>query len=115
MQHTFGANIHSLYADAFFLRDKGGAMGEFAKRTIKEVIHELNKKAPENAKYLKTIIDIVGEPLIKNQLLDMFLDKFPEYRIESIDDRISFLEQQLRESKETKENQSNENNRKGKE
>jgi ABC-type multidrug transport system ATPase subunit len=111
MQNTFGANIHSLYADAFFLKDKGGAMGEFAKGIIKEVINELNKDTPENSQYLKGIIDMVGEPFIQNQLLELFYKKFPEQRIENIDDRIAFLEKELKSSIEIKERGSNEKSR----
>lgn len=102
IKNTFGANIHSLYADAFFLRDKGGAMGEFAKGIIKQVIGELNKEEPEDADYLKSIIHLVGEPLIQNQLMELFYNKFPEQRIENIDARIAFLERQLIASKEIK-------------
>jgi predicted ATPase len=109
-QNTFGANIHSLYADAFFLKDKGGAMGEFAKGIIKEVISELKKEAPENPQHLKSIIDLVGEPLIQNQLWELFYKKFPEQRIENIDDRIAFLERELASNREIKQRGNNENN-----
>jgi ABC-type multidrug transport system ATPase subunit len=109
-QKTFGANIHSLYADAFFLKDKGGAMGEFAKGIIKDVISELKKEAPENSAHLKRVIELVGEPLIQNQLFELFYKKFPEQRIGNIDDRIAFLERELKSSKEIKERGSNETN-----
>jgi len=95
IKNTFGANIHSLYADAFFLKDKGGAMGEFAKRTIKKVINELNKERPEDPTYLRSIIELIGEPLIQNQLFELFYKKFPEQRIDDIDERIAFLENEL--------------------
>ncbi|WON93747.1 AAA family ATPase [Sphingobacterium sp. UGAL515B_05] len=111
MQKTFGANIHSLYADAFFLKDKGGAMGEFAKGIIKDIINELNKEAPENPEHLKIIIELVGEPLIQNQLLEWFYKKFPEQRIENIDERIAFLEKELNSIKEIKMRGKNENNK----
>ena len=110
MENTFGANIHTLYADAFFMKDKGGAMGEFAKGIIKQVITELNHEMPENPTYLKSIIDLVGEPLIQNQLLELFYKKFPEQRIENIDKRIAFLESQLKLSREVKSRGNNENN-----
>jgi predicted ATP-binding protein involved in virulence len=110
MQKTFGANIHSLYADAFFLKDKGGAMGEFAKGIIKEVISELKKEAPKNPQHLKSVIDLVGEPLIQNQLFELFYKKFPEQRIENIDERIAFLERQLESSRAIKSRSRNENN-----
>lgn len=37
---SFGANIHTMLKSSFFLN--GGAMGEFAKETIKDVINQLN-------------------------------------------------------------------------
>lgn len=37
---SFGANIHTMLKSSFFL--SGGAMGEFAKETIKEVINQVN-------------------------------------------------------------------------
>lgn len=110
MQETFGSNIHTLYSDSFFLKDKGGAMGEFAKGKIKEVIQELKKDSPENPDYLKSIISLVGEPLIKNELLGLFFKKFPEQRIDDIDQRIIFLQEQLRTSQEIKERMRNESN-----
>jgi len=37
---SFGANIHTMLKSSFFL--SGGAMGEFSKETIKDVINQLN-------------------------------------------------------------------------
>lgn len=109
MQQTFGSNIHTLYSDSFFLKEKGGSMGEFAKGKIKEVIQELKKDFPENPDNLKSIIDLVGEPLIKNQLMDFFYKKFPEQKIDDIDERIVFLEEQLKTTLEIKNRKKNEN------
>ncbi|MCK0190451.1 AAA family ATPase [Arenibacter sp. F20364] len=39
-QKSFGANVHDLLADSFFLQD--GFMGEFAKNKIQEVLNGLN-------------------------------------------------------------------------
>lgn len=39
---SFGANIHTMLVNSFFL--KGGAMGEFAKETINQMVDELNMK-----------------------------------------------------------------------
>jgi len=41
-KQTFGANIHTLLSDSFFMED--GLMGEFAKGKINEVIEYLNGK-----------------------------------------------------------------------
>ena len=74
-KQTFGAYIHTLLSDSFFMED--GLMGEFAKNKIEEVIDYLNdKKSPikDNNKAQK-LIDIIGEPIIRNQLQKMLDSK----------------------------------------
>jgi len=46
-KQTFGANIHTLLSDSFFMED--GLMGEFAKRKINEIIN-FHKKVEEEGK-----------------------------------------------------------------
>ena len=46
-KQTFGANIHTLLSDSFFMED--GLMGEFAKGKINEII-EFHKEVEENKK-----------------------------------------------------------------
>lgn len=111
MQNTFGANIHTLYAEAFFLEDKGGAMGEFAKEKIKNLIRQLHEEIEDNPNTAKAIINIIGEPLIQNQLIELFYKKYPEQRVLNIDTRIEFLEKQLISAKELKQKMDNEKNR----
>lgn len=81
---TFGANIHDLLANEFFLED--GFMGEFAKGKIQTVIDLLNEKDTEiinsiNQKELWDTINMIGEEFLKQKLKSMFLSKFenPEY------------------------------------
>lgn len=102
IENTFGANIHALYSDAFFMRDKGGTIGEFAKHKIKELIKLINDEKRENIRYIRDVIDIVGEPLIKNQLNDLFYSKFPEQKSKNIDDYINSLENLLKNAKKIK-------------
>lgn len=100
-KQTFGANIHTLLSDAFFMED--GLMGEFAKSKINEVIDYLNgKKSPitdddEAQRYIR----IIGEPIVKRQLQRMLdskkLDKIKEIdelknQIESLQNRLENLE-----------------------
>lgn len=117
---TFGANIHDLLANSFFLDN--GFMGEFAKKKIEETIRFLNAKTNtkrideivnlkleesitkkeksdlnEEIKYLEnkneelkrkgfnedkeyhlSLINAIGEPIIKNKLLDMYYKAFPQ-------------------------------------
>lgn len=67
-QETFGQNIHTLFTDAFFL-DK--ATGCFSDRIIKEVgdgLDEIAKGAQykkSTLEYYKSIISIIGEPIIR--------------------------------------------------
>ena len=101
-QQTFGANIHTLLSDSFFMDD--GLMGEFAKDKINDVYnfivhHKTDKiKSKEDA---QAIIDIVGEPLIQRELQQLFDKKF-ELTNMSIDDEISLLERKLKALKEIK-------------
>lgn len=74
---TFGANIHSLFTDSFFL--KGGLMGEFAKEKISVVLTEIENMSEEENKEkntkkkideLKSFANLIGEPLIRNKILE---------------------------------------------
>lgn len=58
-EQTFGANIHALYQNAFFLND-GLAMGKFAQERINIWIEEAEKANPQK---MKQIINMIGEPL----------------------------------------------------
>ncbi|CAA6803850.1 MAG: Unknown protein [uncultured Sulfurovum sp.] len=92
---TFGANIHTLLSDSFFMED--GLMGEFAKGKINDVYnfivnHKTDKiKTKEEA---QDIINIIGEPLIQRELQQLFDKKF-ELSNMTIDDEISLLERKL--------------------
>ena len=67
---TFGANIHTLLSNGFFMSD--GLMGEFAKSKINEI-----KKFYEIVKKFNHIQSIIGEQflqtIIKNYLDDLHL------------------------------------------
>jgi len=74
-KETFGANIFSLFTDAFFLED--GLIGEFAKTKIFELLDEIDTKEISHSSKdrINKIIDIIGEPLIKERLLEKLLEK----------------------------------------
>ncbi|MDQ1772509.1 AAA family ATPase [Labilibaculum sp. A4] len=98
MTHTFGANIHSLYRNSFFLEN--GLMGEFAKGKIDKVIRNLsndiiNDKDKMSSEDIQFVIQQIGEPLIKNKLLEMYNQHFNF----SLEDRIVKLEKELEELK----------------
>ncbi|PHG81184.1 AAA family ATPase [Bacillus wiedmannii] len=78
MLNTFGANIHTLLKDGFFMYS---TMGEFATKKIKEVITSINDSNIEDVTEEQKnewlyIINSIGEPLIQKRIMKMFNDKF---------------------------------------
>lgn len=75
-KQTFGANIHTLLSDAFFMDE--GLMGEFAKEKIQAVIDFLNGAYDSNLDQEKawSIIQLIGEPFLKHKLEEKFHEKF---------------------------------------
>ena len=67
-KETFGANIHTLLSDSFFMED--GLIGKFAESTIDEVIRYLNGEKIDNMNDEKAqkIINIIGEPILRKEL-----------------------------------------------
>ncbi len=84
-EETFGANIHSLYTEAFFLQK--GLMGEFAKEKINKVISWLKSEVPGTVfKHkeeitqidedgVRYIISHIGEPVIRKKLQQLYQDR----------------------------------------
>ncbi len=81
---TFGANIHTLLSHGFFMED--GLMGEFAKGKIEDVINYLNDKESsiKDNDEAQKLLNIIGEPVIKNQLQRM-LDSKRLSKVDEID------------------------------
>lgn len=88
--NPFGANIHTLLSHGFFMKD--GLMGEFAKGKIEDLINYLNDKESkiQNNDEAQKLLNIIGEPIIKNQLQKMLDSK----RLSKID-KVDFIEQQI--------------------
>ncbi|WP_310554831.1 hypothetical protein [Flavobacterium sp.] len=106
---TFGANIHDLLKDGFFM--KKGSIGEFAKNRITKTIQWLNLIREENEKsiknnfelllkekeYHKNIIEIIDEPIIKTKLLEMYSEIFGnDERKKHLENEIERLENELK-------------------
>lgn len=85
---TFGGNIHELLANSFFLENEG-YMGEYAKEIITSAINYLIKAGNErragrkpkiskqwNVSKIRSLIDMVGEPLIKRSLNELYAEAF---------------------------------------
>jgi energy-coupling factor transporter ATP-binding protein EcfA2 len=90
---TFGANIHDLLAKNFFLAT--GAMGEFARNKIQLVIDQLNDKskaASFSEGDLLKIINLIGEPFLREKLMEMFYQKYDKQkRIEELKNELKKL------------------------
>jgi len=106
---TFGANIHDLLKDGFFMNK--GSIGEFAKKRITETIQWMNFMREEKEKplkedfellvkdkeYHKNIIEIIDEPIIKSKLLEMYSEIFAnEERKKNIEYEIERLNKELK-------------------
>jgi len=93
-KQTFGANIHTLLSDSFFMDD--GLMGEFAKRKIDDLINYLNdgKSTIKDNDQAQKLLNIIGEPIIKNQLQRM-LDSKRLSKIDAISQKIKDMSYEL--------------------
>lgn len=90
---TFGANIYTLLSDSFFMEE--GTIGEFAKGKIEKVLSLLSQTDELNFKdinFIDTVINAVGEPLIKMQLEKLRTEKLEESIIQRMQKRIDELE-----------------------
>lgn len=112
---TFGANIHELLAESFFIDD--GLMGEFAKQKIQDLVAYLtfNKDKPEGENNIKPqemwdqnsaleLIKLVGEPLIEERLQSLFDRKFIINEKEALELTIKELQLKLSKLNETDSN-----------
>lgn len=73
LDKTFAANIHELLSSAFFI--EGAHIGAFAKSIIHKILDQMalgdNNEIYTNDE-LKALIDIVGEPWVRSQLLEKY-------------------------------------------
>ncbi len=100
-EQTFGANVHDLLANDFFLEN--GFMGQYAEYIIKDLALYLSDtldtgKMAEinwNEESAKLTISIVGEPLLKVRLESLYDKKFVEHDKLLIQRRIEELQAKL--------------------
>jgi predicted ATPase len=85
MIDPFAANINDILYQSFFL--SGGFIGEHAKKIINEAVEVLvktaaDKKVNKNTIWdqskLKQLIDMIGEPLLKDNLADLYRQAFKQ-------------------------------------
>ena len=75
-EDTFGANIHTLLQNGFFLNSV--PIGEFAKDKINRMFAILNQSepiSPEDMSILEKEIPLVSEPLLRGQLMKLFAQR----------------------------------------
>lgn len=89
-KETFGANIHTLFNDSFFLN--GLPIGDFAKYKIQELFNRaiLDHECTPSLLYE---INLIGEPLLKNKLKELF-DKNKDHLSNA--EKIKVLESELK-------------------
>ncbi len=101
-EETYAANVHDLLANDFFLEN--GFMGEYTKLKIKDLLKFLtydeskgnivDNEKPElnwNPILAEEFIQIIGEPLLKYDLKELYLSKF--YNEKKIDEEIERLQE----------------------
>lgn len=76
--NTFGSNIYDLLNDSFFLKEN--AIGVFANDKIKHIIDSIKNNEIIDTVKLKTDIEFIGEPIIRNYLLNK-LQKYVEIKV----------------------------------
>jgi predicted ATP-binding protein involved in virulence len=102
---TFGANIHSLLADSFFLDN--GVIGDFAYAKITKLFEYNESDALKNKVEFKKVINMIGEPLLRIKLSEIYAEKLGnEYEKERLEKEIQLMQQQLTKLS-TKDNDSN--------
>ncbi|AZA50099.1 hypothetical protein EG346_18785 [Chryseobacterium carnipullorum] len=106
IKETFGANIHELFTDAFFLQD--GLIGEFARIKIRDLIHEILEQdkisLEEFENKYKNRIEIIGEQFLKAKILELIAEKSDVQLIDKIIDRRSIEIEVLRQIRNGKKN-----------
>lgn len=91
---TFGANIHDLYRNSFFLENH--TVGQFAFEKIDAVVQDLNRQQVglERREEMLRIISMIGEPVIRQRLQQMYQERYGQSLTD--EDRIQYHEEQLR-------------------
>jgi energy-coupling factor transporter ATP-binding protein EcfA2 len=91
---TFGANIHDLLQDSFFL--KKSFMGDFAREHINDLINFMIDEGPIlnwDEDTAAQTITLIGEPLIRERLIEIYHEKYQSgYKTET---RLKALENEI--------------------
>lgn len=92
-EDTFGANIHTILQNGFFLDSL--PIGEFAKFKINELFDELHHGRIDNNTY--KLIQLVSEPVLKSQLLRLYHQLSPDtnQKIKELKGEIELLKEEI--------------------
>lgn len=101
IKQTFGANIHTLLSDGFFM---DGLAGKFSSDKINEVIKYLNNETSTitEDETAEKIINIIGEPIIKRYLtqqLSLKKQNITFDKVKELENRIAELEKNQKDDK----------------
>ena len=93
--NSFGANLFELMKDNFFL--KNGFIGEFAQEKINSLIDFIESETPEDneawtVESARSFVNIIGEPLIREELRKLLLERFRKnLSEEDLDEEIEWI------------------------
>ena len=93
-ENTFGANIHMILQNAFFLN--GVTIGDFARDKINKLFGKLHQDEITEDMYQE--IMLVSEPFIKSQLLKIYNERLPHHQMKEMEDRLVKLEARITKS-----------------
>ena len=98
---TFAANISELLSNSFFIKE--GLIGQFAKEKINSCIRWLLTASPadvykERDELIK-FIDLIGEPILRNKVHDVYQSKLKLFEGKDLIDLIKLFEVKINELK----------------
>ncbi len=92
---SFAANIHDMLAKKFFMEN--GLIGEFAKKTLEDLISFLTSQKSDRSYSRKeslAIVELVSDRVIRDRMFDLYFAKFGIDK-ESLERRRGELEMEL--------------------
>ncbi|VTR49153.1 AAA family ATPase [Sphingobacterium thalpophilum] len=94
-ESSFGANIHQLFTNQFFLNK--GSIGLFAKTKIQTLLRDIPNMIDENVDQYRKRIEMIGEPILRYRLDEVFRKRIKELSKEK---QIEWHQQQIYKLKE---------------
>jgi len=94
-RHSFGANIHEMLYDAFYLEN--GFIGHFAQHKIQKAIDWcLEPQGTDRNPVIEKIINIIDDPIVKVKLTEMYANKIGlNVEVERLKAQRAFIQSRL--------------------